>query len=118
MSRVGTSLSDLIRAAQASTRRVDVQRLLAWVEADEPLLLVDVREPDEYRAGHLPGALSIPRGLLEPAADRDYAAASACGRRRDCRWSSAKTRRDAIAAGDACQAATPAEYNRLPIFSR
>lgn len=74
MSRVGASLSDLIRAAQASARRVDVQRLLAWMEAEEPLLLVDVREPDEYRSGHLPGALSIPRGLLEPAADRDYAA--------------------------------------------
>ena len=74
MPRVGAGLSDLIRDAQASTRRVDVERLLAWVESGEPLLMVDVREPDEYRTGHLPGALSIPRGLLEPAADRDYVA--------------------------------------------
>lgn len=74
MSRVGASLSDLILAAQALTQRIDVDRLLAWMEADEPLLLIDVREPDEYAAGHLPGALSIPRGLIEPAADRDYAA--------------------------------------------
>jgi rhodanese-related sulfurtransferase len=74
MPRVGASLSDLIRDAQASTRRVDVERLLAWMESDEPLLLVDVRESDEYHTGHLPGALSIPRGLIEPAADRDYAA--------------------------------------------
>lgn len=28
-------------------------------------LVLDVREPDEYRAGHLPGAVNIPRGLLE-----------------------------------------------------
>jgi rhodanese-related sulfurtransferase len=31
-------------------------------EAD---LVLDVREPDEYAAGHLPGAVSVPRGLLE-----------------------------------------------------
>ncbi|MCI5147190.1 MAG: rhodanese-like domain-containing protein, partial [Candidatus Electrothrix sp. AR3] len=28
-------------------------------------LIVDVREPDEYASGHLPGAINIPRGLLE-----------------------------------------------------
>ena len=27
--------------------------------------LIDVREPDEYRQGHLPGAVNMPRGLLE-----------------------------------------------------
>lgn len=28
-------------------------------------LLIDVREPEEYRQGHLAGAINIPRGLLE-----------------------------------------------------
>jgi rhodanese-related sulfurtransferase len=28
-------------------------------------LIVDVREPAEYAAGHLPGAVNIPRGVLE-----------------------------------------------------
>ena len=28
-------------------------------------LLIDVREPDEYRQGHVPGAVNMPRGLLE-----------------------------------------------------
>jgi len=27
--------------------------------------LIDVREPEEYHAGHLPGAINVPRGLLE-----------------------------------------------------
>ncbi len=27
--------------------------------------VIDVREPDEYRQGHVPGAINIPRGLLE-----------------------------------------------------
>ena len=28
-------------------------------------LLLDVREPDEFRDGHIPGAINMPRGLLE-----------------------------------------------------
>lgn len=74
MSRIGFSLSDLILAARTSTRSVSAERLEGWLGTGEPVVLVDVREPDEYRSGHLPGALSIPRGLLEAAADRDYAA--------------------------------------------
>ena len=27
--------------------------------------IIDVREADEYAAGHMPGAINIPRGLLE-----------------------------------------------------
>lgn len=33
--------------------------------AQPDILLIDVREPDEYRQGHIPGAVNIPRGLLE-----------------------------------------------------
>lgn len=33
--------------------------------AQSPTLLVDVREPDEYRQGHIAGAVNIPRGMLE-----------------------------------------------------
>ena len=28
-------------------------------------LIIDVREPDEYRQGHIPGAINMPRGVLE-----------------------------------------------------
>lgn len=69
----GKTLAELIVASQAGTRRIHVEQLHVWQEDDEPLLLVDVRESEEYAAGHLPGALSIPRGLLEPAADLEYA---------------------------------------------
>jgi rhodanese-related sulfurtransferase len=33
---------------------------------------VDVREPDEFAAGHLPGARSSPRGFLEVRADLEH----------------------------------------------
>jgi rhodanese-related sulfurtransferase/DNA-binding HxlR family transcriptional regulator len=41
------------------------EELLARLEAGEPLVVVDVRPIEEYRAAHLPGALSIPLDELE-----------------------------------------------------
>jgi hydroxyacylglutathione hydrolase len=35
----------------------------AWISAHHPLV-IDVREPDEYAAGHLPGARSVPQCAL------------------------------------------------------
>ncbi len=35
---------------------------IAW--ADHSLFLLDVRTPEEYAAGHLPGAVNIPNGEL------------------------------------------------------
>jgi rhodanese-related sulfurtransferase len=42
--------------------------------ADEKLaaggvLVIDVREPDEFNSGHIAGAINIPRGMLEASAD-------------------------------------------------
>ncbi len=31
-----------------------------WLSHNQPVMFVDVREPDEFAAGHLPGALNIP----------------------------------------------------------
>jgi rhodanese-related sulfurtransferase len=42
-------------------RAADVQRRLAAGE----IAVLDVREPDEWDAGHIPGAHWIPLGLLE-----------------------------------------------------
>jgi len=33
--------------------------------AKQGTTLIDVREPQEFAAGHLPGAINLPRGLLE-----------------------------------------------------
>jgi rhodanese-related sulfurtransferase/DNA-binding transcriptional ArsR family regulator len=41
------------------------EELLARLEAGEALVVVDVRPYEEYRAGHLPGAVSIPVDELE-----------------------------------------------------
>ncbi len=54
---------DLLAAAKARIQEISVDQAdAAILKADA---LIDVREADEYAAGHLPGALLIPRGLLE-----------------------------------------------------
>ena len=65
------SLADLVGAALAEIGEVtpeDVHALLAKPDRGG-WELVDVREPDEFAAGHLPGARLQPRGFLEVRAD-------------------------------------------------
>jgi rhodanese-related sulfurtransferase len=54
---------DLVLAAKAQSREVSVENAQALVLSADAV--IDVREGDEYAAGHLPGAINLPRGLLE-----------------------------------------------------
>jgi rhodanese-related sulfurtransferase len=54
---------DLVAAARA--RITEIAPAAASAALLDTDLVLDVREPDEYTAGHLPGAVNIPRGLLE-----------------------------------------------------
>lgn len=51
---------DLVAAAKQNIREITVDDAKA-----ASLRIIDVREPGEYAAGCLPGALNIPRGVLE-----------------------------------------------------
>jgi rhodanese-related sulfurtransferase len=44
-------------------RLIAPQDLASRLEAGEALILVDLRDPEAYREGHLPGALSVPSGI-------------------------------------------------------
>ena len=54
---------DLVTAAKGRVREIPL------VEAEQAIrradVLIDVREADEFAAGHLPGAIHASRGLLE-----------------------------------------------------
>lgn len=56
---------DLVAEARQNAGRTDVSEIKATLDSGEDVLIVDVREPEEYESGHLPDATSIPRGLLE-----------------------------------------------------
>ncbi|WP_112662499.1 rhodanese-like domain-containing protein [Microvirga flavescens] len=48
---------------------VDLDRDTVWQGLqDGSILLVDVREPNEYAAGHIPGAISNPLSAFDPSA--------------------------------------------------
>ena len=55
---------ELVVKAKASITETSLEQADS-LAADATVLLFDVREPGEYQEGHLPGALNIPRGMLE-----------------------------------------------------
>ncbi|MEW6561874.1 MAG: rhodanese-like domain-containing protein [Pseudomonadota bacterium] len=60
--------------SDALTRVCEIQPwdLKALLESNAPLLLLDVREPTEYAALHIPGSVNVPRGVLEQSCEWDY----------------------------------------------
>ena len=54
---------DLLHQARQSLSIIDAHETESLIKGGAVML--DVREPNEFDMGHLPGAVSIPRGLLE-----------------------------------------------------
>ena len=60
-----------LRDAAADVQEIGIEDAPAWIESREAVVL-DVREPEEYSAGHLPGAISIPQAELATRLDERY----------------------------------------------
>jgi rhodanese-related sulfurtransferase len=54
---------DLVTQARAVIEEIDSEHLRALQADGVPV--IDVREPEEFAAGRVPGAVNIPRGMLE-----------------------------------------------------
>lgn len=63
---------DLVKAAQQSITEMFPWDLEEALQKNPEILLVDVREPDEYRAMHIKNSINVPRGVLESACEYDY----------------------------------------------
>ena len=55
----------------------DVKEVMPWdleerMQENPELLIVDVRERDEFDAMHIEGSLNVPRGILESACEWDF----------------------------------------------
>lgn len=68
------SLADFVRKALESVEEISPEDAAQILEkADRAGWdFVDVREPDEFAAGHIPGARNFPRGFLEVRADLEH----------------------------------------------
>ena len=59
------SADDLVNEVLPFTTAINVEQLKQKIDDGEMIMLIDVREPNEFNAGYIPGAVSIPRGVLE-----------------------------------------------------
>lgn len=62
---IPTVVKQKVEAGQRQVKTIGMEEYRKIVENPGSALIVDVREPHEYAAGHVPGVINIPRGLLE-----------------------------------------------------
>lgn len=60
-----TPTGKLVQDARNNTKQVPIAELKKVLDADEDIILLDVRTPREYEAVHIPDAVNVSRGLLE-----------------------------------------------------
>jgi rhodanese-related sulfurtransferase len=66
MGRAGKAISFLLvmmfmgEFVLALERIITAEQVQGWMTSGKKVLLIDVRSVDEYREGHIPGAVSIP----------------------------------------------------------
>jgi len=60
-------MKDFVAAARSRVAEISAEDVAAL--SGDAVLLLDVREPGELQAGFLPGAINVPRGMLEVKAD-------------------------------------------------
>jgi rhodanese-related sulfurtransferase len=65
---MGKSLADFVNEALTQVQEV-TPSFVAERAGPEGFRIIDVREQDEFDAGHIPGAELFPRGFLEVRAD-------------------------------------------------
>jgi rhodanese-related sulfurtransferase len=62
---------DLVEEAREQIVTISIADAKAMFDKGGVIFL-DVREPKEYKRGHIPGAISIPRGLLEFKISKEF----------------------------------------------
>jgi rhodanese-related sulfurtransferase len=55
----------MVAKAKSSVQKISAADVKAMIDKKDKAILLDVRDPGEFAAGHLPGAMNISRGTLE-----------------------------------------------------
>jgi rhodanese-related sulfurtransferase len=59
------TVKQLVMEARKDIKTIDMDAFKKVVDNPGDAMIIDVREPNEYAAGHVPHAINIPRGLIE-----------------------------------------------------
>ena len=71
---MGKSAKQLLEEANSSLNVISVEEARSLM-SDEKVIFVDVRDPDSVKeTGIIPGAINVPRGMLEFHADPEFEA--------------------------------------------
>lgn len=63
---------ELIRGCLTEVREIMPWDLEERLQENPDLMILDVREPYEFEAMHIPGSINVPRGILESACEWEY----------------------------------------------
>ena len=55
----------LVKEARSEVKSVSIHDVKKMMERKEDVIILDVRDKNEFEKGHIPGAMHISRGLLE-----------------------------------------------------
>ena len=55
----------VVKEAKSAIKEVSVDTVKQMIDNKEDIILLDVRDSEEYETGHIPGAINISRGSLD-----------------------------------------------------
>lgn len=55
----------IVKEAKATINEVSIDEVKKMIDNKEDIILLDVRDKEEYDTGHIPGAMNISRGSLD-----------------------------------------------------
>ncbi len=58
-------VKEMVLEVRKTIKTVDMDGFRKVVDNPEGALIIDVREPKAFAAGHIPGAINVPRGVIE-----------------------------------------------------
>ncbi len=59
----------LVKEAKATVSHISAAEVKKMIDNKEPVVILDVRDREEFETGYIPGAINISRGTLEFKAD-------------------------------------------------
>lgn len=77
------TMKDFVKEAKSQIEEIQIMEVESLIA--EGYQVLDVREPGEYAEGTIKGALNVPRGVIESAADREIKGSEAL-QDRDKKW--------------------------------
>lgn len=65
VSHAGKSPEQLVQEARKQVKEISINEVKKMMDAKEKMVILDVRDKEEFDKGHIAGAMNISRGTLE-----------------------------------------------------